>query len=885
VKIEFIRSIPGPNVYHHQAVLLMALQLGELKGTYCSDLPGFNERLMRCLPGLQDHHCSPGRPGGFVERLRRGTFFGHIIEHVALELSRHSPLEVRFGKTVYAGAPGLYHVVVRHRSESGMTELLRAAVDLVAALLEKEALPPSDLLDRALRAAEETALGPSTLALISEAKSRNIPWQRLDEQSLVLLGQGRHRKLLRATTTGNTSDIAVAIAQDKQTTKRILSSAGLPVPKGRLIRNEDDAAALLQELPVPLTVKPLDGHHGQGVTLGISGEKEIRAAYAEAKRFGSAVIAEQFLRGKDFRILVVDGRMIAASERVPPSVTGDGEKSLRQLIEEENRNPARGDGHCKPMTKIPADATTERLLGAGGRSLDSIPDPGETVLLRATANLSTGGSASDVTELVHPETARICERAARLIGLDLCGIDLIASDISQPLRPGESGIIEVNAGPGIRMHHFPAAGKARNAAGAVIDMLFPGQGDGRIPVAAVTGTNGKTTVTRLLAHILLYTGKTVGSATSDGIFLNGERLAHGDCAGPDSARSLFTDPAVELAVLETARGGILRRGLAFDWSDVGVITNIQGDHLGQDGIEDIEDILHIKSLIAERVRFGGSVVLNGDDERLVRLSRHRKLQGRKVVLFSVRGESAVLERHIRSGGTAYQLRDGDLLERSAQGDLLLAKAVDLPVAVRGAARYQIANALAAAAAGRALGVPAETVVTGLSSFHPAIHNSGRANFFRTARALVLLDYGHNPAAFSAVGELASSWPGYRVTGVIGVPGDRSDELIRQCGRAAASSFDSVIIREDDDPRGRRRGETAEILRNEISTANLALPCRVETSGLKALYGALEAGGENEIIVYFYEELASVRLALQTAGAIPIDAPPELELRQMVRKAG
>lgn len=887
IKIDGIRTINGPNIFHHKPVLVMTLNLGRLTNTSSAQLKGFTDRMLSALPGLWEHRCSPRRYGGFVERLNRGTYLGHIIEHVALELTRPAGIEVTFGKTVYAGKPGYYQVAVRFLNEEGMKLVLRTAVELVQGFIDGTTeYPLEDKLAQIRHIVARTALGPSTQAIVDAADRKNIPWQRLDEFSLIQLGYGKERKFVQATTSGETSNIAVEIAQDKNQTKRILAANSLPVPRGLPVDNEEDAVAVFRELGAPVVVKPMDGNHGNGVCMHLKSEEEVRSAFAIAAQFsrGAGVMMEQQFMGRDYRVLVIGGKMVAAAERIPAHVFGDGASTLQQLIDRENENPLRGEGHEKPMTRISLDADSYACLVRQGITLESVPASGQRIFLRATANLSTGGSAEDVTDDVHPEVRSMCERAARIVGLDICGIDFISEDITKPMAQQSGGIIELNAGPGIRMHHYPTKGKPRDVGGAIVNHLYPGEKNGRIPLISITGTNGKTTVTRLVSHIMNRSGKVVGTTTTDGIYINGTPVAYGDTTGPVSAKSILSDPAVEVAVLETARGGLVRRGLGFDWCDVGVITNIQLDHIGQDGIEDREDILRIKSLVAERVRPGGSVVLNVDDDLLAKLGTSPQFKDREVVFFSTEESSMLLRKHRNQGKRVYYIREGWLCEGSGAEETKILRAADLPFAFYGTAKFQLSNALAAAAAARSVGVPMEVIRDGLASFSPSQHNSGRANFYRVGNGYLMVDYGHNPEALRAVASMTARWAQLRVTGVIAAPGDRSDELIRECARAAAEGFDRLIVREDKDLRGRRAGEAAALICEEIRNANgSSVPCEIVLDPRQSLDKALDEMQQGEIVVYFYEDLATVAAVMEERKGVPLDDLAEIGFPEKPKK--
>jgi cyanophycin synthetase len=585
---------------------------------------------------------------------------------------------------------------------------------------------------------------------------------------------------------------------------------------------------------------------------------------------------EECVRGRDYRIVVVGGKMVAAAERVPAHVTGDGVHTIRRLIEIENENPLRGEGHEKPLTKITMDDAAEAFLRRANIHLETVPESGKRVVLRETANLSTGGSAIDVTDRVHPQMRSICERAALQIGLDICGIDLIADDISKGTSEQKAAIIEVNAGPGIRMHHYPSEGQARDVGGAIVDRLFPNGSNGRIPIVSITGTNGKTTVTRMIAHLFHKKQIPVGMTTSDGIYFGKERIYEGDTTGPQSARVVLSDPRVEVAVLETARGGIVRRGLGYDYADVAVLTNIQPDHIGQDGIETVDDILKIKSLVIESVRPGGTIVLNADDSRAlgVRELPGVKAHEKNVVLFSLDADNPALVAHIEAGGTAYYLNEGKIYESQAWSTTFIAEASRIPATFGGMANYQIANVLASVAAGRAQGLSIQETRAGIETFHPTLDNSGRANAYRVKSGYVFVDYGHNPEALRAVAQMARQLAHGRVTGIISAPGDRSDEMIRLSGRAAAEGFDRVIVREDIDLRGRPAGETARLLCEEISLQNPNCRCSTELDQKVALRNAIADMENGEVIFFFYDQIENARDVLAECDARPLSNPEE-----------
>lgn len=866
MQIRSIRTFTGPNIFHHRPVLLMTLELRELTEKASTDIPGFTERLLATLPGIRGHHCSPGREGGFIERLRTGTYFAHITEHVVLELSELAGIGVGYGKTVFGGEEGVYQIAIRYKCEPGMKFLLGTAVKLVEAAVKGEAFPLEEKIREAKHIIARNTMGPSTMALLRAAQARGIPWCRLNGESLIQLGYGKHRKLIEATTTGETSDIAVRIAQDKDFAKKILEDASLPVPRGIVVRSEQEALQAFRELGTTVAMKPHDGHHGNGVCLNISSEKDVSEAWRVAREYSADIIVEEFFRGQDYRVLVVGGKMVAASHRIPAHVTGDGQSTLEELIDAENKHPQRGEGHEKAMTLIEVDDGTIACLEKQNLKLSSVPVAGKTIFLKETANLSTGGIAVDVTDLIHPDNRGMCERAARIIGLDVCGIDLILEDISVSWMDQTGGIIEVNAGPGIRMHLYPSKGKARDVGREIIDHLYPVNRPSRIPIIAITGTNGKTTVSRLITHIISGLDLVVGNTTTDGIYIDEKRVARGDTTGPASARVVLNDPAVEVAVLETARGGIMKRGLGYDWSDVGVITNIQADHIGQDGIESLEDILRVKSLVVERVRDGGHIILNADSEPLRKLIETKDLTShrRKLVLFSRRPDSEFILSHIQRGNRAYVEREGAIYEYFGNRETFIIDTRDIPLTVGGTAGFQVENVLAAIAACDVMEVPLRECIDGLRSFHN-FANSGRTNLYEVGRGHVLVDYGHNPEAIRSVGAMINSWHMAEPTAVLGVPGDRSDEMISLSGVAAAEVFRRIIIREDEDRRGRRENEVPDLLLNAIRNTNPDLPVNIVTDSRLALERAIDAMEDNEIVVYFYEDISIAEEVIRERG--------------------
>lgn len=871
MKIQSVRTIAGPNIYHNRPVLIMTLDLEDLTDIASDSLPHFTQKLMQLLPGIKEHRCSPGYVGGFIERLDRGTYFAHIVEHIALELSDLTGIGVGYGKTIYGDAPGKYIVIIRYKNEEGMKEILKSAVELADAVAHQQSYDLEASLINIKNIILDTELGPSTKAILASATKRNIPWKRLNEFNLVQMGYGKYRKFIQATTSSMTSDIAVDIAQDKGLTKKFLREGAIRVPYGRVVRSLEEALDTFFDINGPVVVKPHNGNHGRGVSLNLTTKEEVNTAFKLALEHSELILVEEFFKGNDYRVIVVGGKMIAAAHREAAHIVGDGIHNVAELVELENQNPLRGDDHEKPLTKITVDTAREYLLKRQHISLEMVPKKGEKIYVSETANLSTGGTANDVTDDVHEDIKLLCERTAKIIGLDICGVDLILENISSPLFSQTGGVIEVNAGPGIRMHHYPHQGKSRDVGEAIVNLMFPHNHNGRIPIASITGTNGKTTVTRLVSHILKLTGINVGCTTTDGIYINNKQVSEGDTSGPFSAQSILFDPSVDFAVFETARGGLVRRGLGYDWSDIGIITNVSADHLGQDGIKSVDDILKIKSIVVERVKDGGTVILNADVPELMDLFSNSRMrfEHKNVVLFSIKENSEVIQEHIIKGHSAIYLKDQKIFYSYEGFERYLVDVREIPMTIYGSALFHVANIMAAIATCKSVGIPTNIIFEGMKTFDLNENNPGRTNIYKINDGFVLLDYAHNPEAIINIGEMVGKWDITRFTGVITSPGDRSDELIRMLGIAAAHVFQKIIIREDEDLRGRKAGEISQILKAAIVNENSQLSCSIVHNSEQAFVSAINEIIPNEVVAYFYEDLKSIEKILQKNGAIKI----------------
>ena len=821
----------GPNYWSYEPCIRMLVDLGSLEEWPSNQIPGFNEGLLALLPGVAEHSCSLGRRGGFGERLVDGTWLGHVAEHVALELQRETGAHISRGKTRSAGETGRYNVIYGYGEETVGVEAGKLAVRLVNHLIKPgKEFDFLEELERLIKLAERRAFGPSTQAIIDEAASRDIPWMRLNEASLIQLGQGKYQERIRATMTSMTSALAVDIASDKKMTNRLLAAAGLPVPRSEVVRTADEAVAGAGRIGFPVVIKPLDGNHGRGVGLNLTKDRAVRTAFERALKESrdGRVVVETFVKGNDYRVLVIGGRMAAIAERQPAHVIGDGEHTVRELVEITNLDPRRGIGHEKVLTRITIDANSGQLVRAQGFGFDDVPPEGERILLVSTGNMSTGGISIDRTWEAHEDNVEIAEEAARVVGLDVAGIDFLAPDITLPVRETGGAIVEVNAAPGFRMHTHPTEGEPQYVAKPVIDSLFPQGAPSRIPIVAVTGSNGKTTTTRMIAHIFRGLGRKIGMTSTDGVYIDERLVKRVDASGPKSAQMVLQNPRVDMAIFEVARGGILREGLGYGRNDVGVVLNVTGDHLGLRDVETLEQLAGVKQVVVEAVPKNGWAVLNADDPLVLEMRRHT---GGQVILFSMKEKHEFVDRWIRRGRKAIVLEHGPLGElmvlKEGRRSSPIAYVHMLPATFDGRARMMVQNAMAAAAAAHAAGAHLHDIRQGLRSFTTSIYQApGRLNVFEMEGVKVILDYAHNAAGLETLGEFVdrlasdgarSERPGDAsrdanlIVGVVATAGDRRDEDMRKLGRVAARYFNIVIVREDRNPRGRKPGETAELV--------------------------------------------------------------------------
>ena len=841
MQILEIKVLKGPNYWsvRRPKLIQMKLDLEEMEQRPTNTIPGFLDRLKTLLPSLYEHRCSEGIPGGFFSRVEEGTWMGHVIEHIALEMMTLAGMDCGFGRTRGTGErEGIYYVVFDYMEEDAGVYAARAAVRICEALVEGKEYGIEEDIQSMREIREDTRLGPSTGCIVEEAAKRGIPFIRLNKASLVQLGYGVNQKRIRATIASTTSNIAVDIACNKEETKNLLGAAEIPVPKGTVIRTEEELDDAIYKFGYPLVIKPIDGNHGKGNTTNITNKEQALKAFEAAKNYGRNVIIERFITGYDFRCLVINYKFICAALRTPASVAGDGEHTLQWLIDETNKDPRRGYGHEKVLTQITIDQFTQKMLDDHGYSLETIPAKGEIVPLKPTANLSTGGTSADVTDEVHPANMFMFERIARIIGLDICGIDVMATDLRTPVSENGGAILEVNAAPGFRMHIDPAEGIGRNVAEPVVDMLFPRGSAGRIPIIAITGTNGKTTTTRLTAHIAKSAGKKVGYTTSDGVYIQNQMMMKGDCTGPVSSSFVLKDPTVDFAVLECARGGILKAGLAFQNCEVAIVTNVAADHMGLGGINTVEQMATVKAVVPETVFPHGYAVLNADDDLVYAMKKGLSCN---VALFSMDENNPWIKKHSAKGGLSAVYENGYISIMKGTWKIRVMAVKDIPLTYEGKAIHNIQNCLPAVLACYLFrDITIEDIRSALTSFIPSsTQTPGRLNFFQFKNFTVLADFAHNPHGLKLLCDFISKLDYPLRVGVISGTGDRRDSDIRELGEISAQYFDEIIIRCDKNLRGRTAEEIIGLLKEGIEKVNPSLP-------------VITIANENEALEYIFE---------------------------------
>ncbi|WP_419700201.1 cyanophycin synthetase [Mucilaginibacter sp. NFX135] len=840
MKIENIQVLRGPNIWsiRRKKLIQMRLDLQEMEHKPTNEIEGFYDRLEKLLPSLYSHRCSPGVPGGFFQRVVAGTWMGHVIEHIALEIQTLAGMDTGFGRTRETKTKGVYNVVFAYLEEKVGVFAAESAVRIAEALIAGEdyTLQLEADIQQMREIRENTRLGPSTGSIVEEAIARDIPWIRLNNQSLVQLGYGKNQVRFRATMTEKTSSIAVDIASNKDETKRMLQEQAIPVAKGITISSLEGVAEAIRKIGFPLVFKPLNGNHGRGISINIKTEEDAIAAYQHAAKISYKVIVERFVTGYDFRVLVIDNKMVAAALRDPAHIIGDGSLTIQELIDKENADPRRGYGHEKVLTLIDIDRDTLDLLEKKGYTLETVPTKGEKVFVKSTANLSTGGTSVDVTDHVHPQNIFICERISKIIGLDICGIDIMAENLTEPLTENGGVVLEVNAAPGFRMHIAPSEGLPRNVAGHVLDMLYPTGKSARIPIIAVTGTNGKTTTTRLIAHIVKNNGHRVGFTTSDGIYVQNNMMLKGDTTGPVSSEFILRDPTVDFAVLETARGGILRSGLGFGFCDIGVVTNIQEDHLGLADIHSLDDLARVKSVVLNSVKKDGWGVLNADNEHCVRIGNKADCN---IAYFSLNENNPIIKSHCRKGGIAAICENGFITIQKGDWKIRVQRTILIPLTFGGTVPFMIENVLAATLASFLWGFKTEDIKMSLETFIPsAAQTPGRMNIFEFKDFRFMIDFAHNPDGYNGIKAFLSHIDSPLKIGIIAGTGDRRDDDIRELGKLSAEMFDYIILRQEKHLRGRTAENIIGLLREGIESVDANKPVEVVPKEVDAIKHAM-----------------------------------------------
>ena len=838
----------GPNYWsiRRHKLIVMVLDLEDLEQKPTNKIEGFSERLKELFPGMFEHRCSVGEPGGFFQRVERGTWMGHVIEHIALEIQTLAGMEVGFGRTRTYGEEGVYFVVFDYIEEKVGKYAAKAAFRIAQALIDGDKYNLEEDIQEMREIRQDEGLGPSTASIIAEAEARNIPWMRLNRYSLCQLGYGANQKRIQATVTSQTSSIGVELACDKDDTKHLLEQAEVPIPNGDIIRTERGLKEVIEEIGYPIVIKPVNGNHGRGITTNINSLDEALIAFASAKEISRLVIVEKYVVGEDFRILVINNKMVAAAKRSPAHVIGDGKSTIKELIDKVNEDPRRGFGHEKVLTKIDINNLTLEILKENDLTPDSIVKSGEYVKLKNTANLSTGGTAEDVTDLVHPSNVFMAERISKIIDLDICGIDIMAETLTKPIENTGGAVLEVNAGPGFRMHLQPSSGLPRNVASSVVDMLFPPGEDSRIPIIAVTGTNGKTTTTRLIAHIAKMKGKKVGYTTTDGVYIQNRLLMKGDCTGPASAEFVLKDPTVNYAVLESARGGLLRAGLGFKKCDIGVVTNVAGDHLGLKGIHTIEQLARVKGVIPETVKPDGYAVLNADDDLVFDMANKIECN---FALFSMDENNPRIKRHFNRGGISAIYENGYITICQGEWKMRVSKAANVPLTMGGKATFMIQNVLAAVLAVYLDGFKIEDIKVAIESFIPSPSQTpGRLNMFNFKNFKVLLDYAHNPAGFRAIKDYVDQIDASEKVGIVAGVGDRRTQDNNELGEIAAEMFDEIIIRQDRNLRGKDEQELINEIHDGIKAVDPNKKVDIIHSERDAIIHAVKNAKKNSLVV-------------------------------------
>ncbi|UOQ52737.1 cyanophycin synthetase [Hymenobacter cellulosivorans] len=878
MKIIDLRTMRGPSYWSvkHYKLIVMKVDLGEQADVWSTHFPALAEQLPTLLPELDQVPASETEksvhkhPPLTTEQLLDGEPLGHVIQHVALALQRMAGMPVYWGKSYPAHQAGVEFVVFAYQEERAGRVAAEAAVQLVEDLCLGKTVDVKPIVDELHEIREDEFVGPSTWSIVSEAASRNIPYIQLKNSSIIQLGYGVNQKRIWATTTSYTSHAGVEVAGNKNRTKAMLKDAGVPVPTGTTVYSEAGLRDAVEDLGYPIVTKPLDGNHGKGATIRITNWEDAVEGLKAAQVYSRAVIVEQFIEGDDHRLLVVNGKLIAAAKRTPAAVTGNGTNTIQELIDEVNKDPRRGIGHEKVLTSIKADQHTLDILKSQDLTLDSVLPEGQQLYLKSTANISTGGTATDVTDLVHPYNVLLAQRVAGIVGLDICGIDVLTSDIAIPLNETRGAVIEVNAAPGFRMHISPADGLPRNVAEPVVDMLFPPGVNARIPIFAVTGTNGKTTTTHILSHIVASKGYKVGHTTTSGIYIQGVQLQSGDCTGGQSAEFVLKDPTVNFAVLETARGGMLRSGLGFHTCDVAIVTNVAADHLGMRDIYTVEEMAQVKGVLPRTVRKNGWAVLNADNDYTYAM--REKLECR-VALFSMHEHSPRIREHVENGGLAAVYEEGYITIYKNSYKLRIDRAAEFPITFGARATFNIENCLAAALACYCYGFDKDDIKLALRTFVPsAAKTPGRMNVYKFPTFEVIVDYAHNTHGIEKFAEFLNATEATHKVGVVSGLGDRRDEDTLSFSRVAGRIFDEIILRQDRDLRGKTKEELKEIMTRGLRLDKADLPITYIEDEMDAIDHVMQTAKPGSVIVLLTE---NIKATLQKLDEYESKIPAEL----------
>lgn len=847
MEILEIKVMRGPNYWsgYRKKLIVMKLDIRDWEELPTNMIDGFAESLERILPSLKSHRCSVGVEGGFLERVKKGTRLGHVVEHLGLELQSLAGMECGFGRTRSTNIKGIYHVVFSYVTERAGVYAAKAAVNLVDKILSDIEYNVDEDIQELQRLYNREKLGPSTFSIVKEAQLKNIPFTRLNNNSLLMLGQGCNQKIICASVACTTSSIAVDLASDKDATRNLLSKSYIPIPVGKLVNDIVELENVIKKIGFPLVTKPINGNHGKGITTRITNIEQAKTGFYEAQKISEDVIVERYINGTDYRFLVVNYKLAAVAKRVPAMVMGDDTSTINELIEVTNSDERRGEGHEKVLTKIKLDAATQSILVEKKLTLNSVLPIGEILYLKDTANLSTGGTSRDVTDIVHPNNIFMVERIARLMNLDICGIDIMAEDINIPITEKNGAVLEVNVGPGFRMHLSPVKGRARNVAEPLLNMLYPNNASARIPLVAVTGTNGKTTVTRIIAHLAQAAGHHTGYTTTDGIYIDGNNICLGDCSGPSSAATVLRDPIVDFAVLECARGGILRSGLGFDKCNISVVTNIADDHLGLNDIDTLEQLARVKAVVAQSTFDNGYSILNADDDLVFKMKD--KLDC-KIALFSMDENNIRIKKHCSEGGLAAYIENNYFVISKGEWKTRVAEITEVPLTLSGKCEFMIKNILPALLVATISEFPLEIITSALKTFIPSpAMTPGRMNLFKFKDFNLMLDYAHNTAGYIQIQKYLKHVNASKITGIIAATGDRRIEDINNLGRYAAQMFDEIIIRHDRENRGRTKEELSKFLIDGIREINSEINVIIISDEIESIQYALDKAQKGKFI--------------------------------------